>query len=122
MKIYFAHSKKFDFIKEYYLPMQNNNGLKKETLLFPHQNDNSNQNERSFYSNLDLFIAEVSYPATGMGIELGFASDDHIPIYCFYKKGTKPSSSLKCITNAILEYTTPEELADKVAQIVNKYK
>lgn len=122
MKIYFAHSKDFDFIKDYYLPIQNNNDLKKETLIFPHKNDRNNKHERSFYSNLDLFIAEVSYRATGLGIELGFASDDHIPIYCFYKKGTKPNSSLKCIAKDILEYNTSEELANKVAQIVKKYK
>lgn len=58
----------------------------------------------------------------GWGIELGFASDDHIPIYCFYKKGTKPNSTLKCIAKDILEYNTSEELANKVAQIVKKYK
>lgn len=67
MKIYFAHSKNFDYIKDYYLPIQNNSDLKKETLIFPHKNDRNNKHERSFYSNLDLFIAEVSYCATGLG-------------------------------------------------------
>ena len=46
-------------------------------------------------------FAEVSYPATGLGIELGWVSDDNILIYFFYKKGKLPSSSLKCISNHI---------------------
>jgi len=59
------------------------------------KNNSNKKHSRDFYTNLDLFIAEVSYRATGLGIELGWASDDNIPIYCFYKKGTIPNSSFK---------------------------
>ncbi len=122
MKIYFGHSKDFDYVNEYYKPIEENKILQREILIFPHKNDTINKNERSFYTNLDLFIAEVSYKATGLGIELGWASDDYIPIYCFYKKGTKPNSSLKCITNNIIEYNSLEELTNKLEQIVIELK
>lgn len=88
MRIYFGHSRGFDYVNYYYKPIEENKRLQKETLIFPHKNNASNSNKRDFYSNLDLFIAEVSYPATGLGIELGWAKDDNVPIYCFYKKGT----------------------------------
>lgn len=122
MRIYFGHSKNFDYENEYYSPIEKNKTLQKETLIFPHKNDSNDKFERSFYTKLDLFIAEVSYRATGLGLELGWASDDNIPIYCFYKTGTKPNSSLKCVTNHIIEYESPEDLSNKVEQIVTEFK
>lgn len=118
MKIYFGHSKDFNYENEYYKPIEENERLKEETLIFPHKYEKNNKHTREFYTSLDLFIAEVSYKATGLGIELGFASDDNIPIYCFYKKGTKPNSSLKCITNEIIEYESTEQLVNYIENIV----
>lgn len=122
MNIYFGHSKDFDYKNEYYKPIEENQNLENETLIFPHKNQSNNKHSREFYSTLDIFIAEVSYKATGLGIELGFASDDKIPIYCFYKSGTKPNSSLKCLTNYIKEYNSKEELTYYIDQIVKKHK
>lgn len=118
MRIYFGHSKSFDYVNEYYIPIEENKRLQKETLIFPHKNDTNDKFGRDFYTKLDLFIAEVSYRATGLGIELGWVSDDNIPIYCFYKTGTKPNSSLRYITNHIIEYESLEDLSNKVEQVV----
>ncbi len=52
----------------------------------------------------DLVIAEVSLPATGLGIELGWADYSNTPILCIYEKGSKFSSFLKFITNNFIEY------------------
>ena len=122
MRIYFGHSKKLDYENEYYTPILKSEKLKEETLIFPHQNNNNDKFERNFYNTLDLFIAEVSYTATGLGIELGWASDDNIPIYCFYKKGIKPNSSLKCTTSNFIEYNTLEELIYNIEKIVMEFK
>lgn len=118
MKIYFGHSKSFDYENEYYKPIEQNKRLQIETLIFPHKNGENKKHTRDFYTNLDLFIAEVSYCATGLGIELGWASDDNIPIYCFYKKGTIPTSSLKCVSNHIIEYDSLEQLSNNIEKIV----
>lgn len=122
MRIYFGHSNSFDYVNEYYKPIEENKRLQNETLIFPHKFNTNNKHKRDFYTNLDLFIAEVSYRATGLGIELGWASDDNIPIYCFYKKGTVPSSSLKSITNYIIEYDSLEQLSNNIEEIVVKLK
>lgn len=71
MRIYFAHAKNFDYENEYYKPIEENERIKNETFIFPHKNNTNDKFNREFYSNLDLFIAEVSYRATGLGIELG---------------------------------------------------
>ncbi len=118
MRIYFGHSKSFDYINEYYKPIEENKRLQNETLIFPHKNNTNNKHKRDFYTNLDLFIAEVSYRATGLGIELGWASYYNITIYFFYKKGTVPNSSLKSITNHIIEYDSLEQLSNNIEQIV----
>lgn len=109
---------KLIFLNQYYEPISNSNILATETLIFPHKNNEDNYNSREFYSTLDLFIAEVSDRATGLGIELGFAYDDGVPIYCISKKGLKPSRSLAAITDNFVEYETLNDMVEKICEIV----
>jgi hypothetical protein len=39
-------------------------------------------------------------------------------IYCIYKKGNKPSSSIKTITNKIFEYENKNDMLDIINKIV----
>lgn len=116
MKIYVAHSSSFDFKKELYDPILKSSLIKKHTFHLPHQGTQTNS--KIFLEGCNLVIAEVSYPSTGMGIELGWADSFKIPIVCFYKKGTKPSSSLKSITNSIFEYTNSKDLLSKIREVI----
>jgi hypothetical protein len=43
-------------------------------------------NSRESLKTVDIFIAEVSYPATGLGIEIGFTSLYGKRILCISKK------------------------------------
>jgi len=122
LKIYFGHSKDFDFVNEFYNPIENEESLKEETLLFPHKMSRDSRNGRDFYKQIDLFIAEVSHPATGLGMELGWAFDENIPVYCFYRKGIKPSSSLFSITYNVIEYDSAQEMVNQIVVIVQKAK
>lgn len=122
MNIYFGHTKKIDFLNDYYIPIEESEVLQKENLIFPHKEDVNNKHTREFYSTLDAFFAEVSYPATGLGIELGWTSDDKVPIYCFYKQGTKPNSSLKCITDNLIEYENSKDLVEKIERNIVELK
>ena len=65
-------------------------------------------------------IAEVSYPATGMGIELGWAYDDNVPIYCLFQKNMKVSNSLKSITKNIIEYENEKDLLNIIKEIIKR--
>jgi len=59
MRIYFGHSKSFDYENEYYKPIEQNKRLQNETLIFSHKNNENKKHTRDFYTNLDLFIADI---------------------------------------------------------------
>jgi len=62
----------------------------------------------------DVIVAEVSYPSTGQGIELGWATVFEKPIICIFKKDHKYSHSLNFITNQFIEYSNADELISKL--------
>lgn len=122
MKIYVAHSRGFDFQKELYEPIQNSSLTKEHTFIFPHSESAEPFNSKELFQNgCDLIIAEVSYPATGLGIELGWADMLKVPVVCIYKKDSKISDSLKVITDTFLEYSDTNDLITKVAQAIQKH-
>ena len=113
MKIYFGHSKGFDFKNELYKPIRESELNNKYQILFPHETDEFfNSKER--IKNSDLMIAEVTYPATGLGIELGWAEMIGTPVLCVLRKGNKLSGSLKVVTKDFIEYSDPEDLIKKL--------
>ncbi len=120
MRVYLGHSKNFAFEKELYEPIRNSRLNNKHTIVLPHEKSDKPFNSKEFLKNCDLMIAEVSYPATGLGIELGWADIYGIPIICIYKKNTKPSGSLKVITDKFLEYSNSEELIVKIEEIIKQ--
>ena len=122
MKIYIAHSRNIDFINELYKPIKNSVELSKYELILPHERKQENNNNRIFYKNLDMIIADVSRPSTGLGIELGWAYDDNVKIYCIYKKGFKYSSSLKAVSDNFYEYSNELELIDIIKKIISEHK
>lgn len=71
-------------------------------------------NTKDIIKNCDIVLAEVSLPATGLGIELGRASTYSIPIVCISKVGVKISDSLKFITKNFIEYSNSEDLIEKI--------
>jgi len=66
-----------------------------------------------------LLIAEVSLPATGQGIELGWADYAKTSILCIYKKGIQISSSLKFITDNFIEYENEENMISQINDFIN---
>ena len=117
MKIYVAHSRKFDYLNELYKPIRSN--INNHEIILPHESEVFEKHDREYYRNIDLFIADVSYPATGLGIELGFAYDDNKPIYCICKKGNKYCSSIKSITDKIYEYNDMDEMISIIKGLVD---
>ena len=120
MRIYIAHSREFDFKNELYVPIRTDEGLKEHEIIFPHEISDVSSNTRDFYKDIDLIIAECSYPSTGLGIELGWAFDDNTPVYCIHKKGTKVSGSIYAITQNIFEYKDIDEMLKIIEDIIMK--
>lgn len=122
MKIYIGHSRDYDYQNKLYSPIRNDKELQKYEIILPHENNNSILYSKDFYSSIDLFIAEVSLPATGLGIELGFAKRDNTNIVCISNKDTKLSSSLKAVTDKFYTYSSNDELLIIIKQIIKEYE
>ena len=120
MRIYIAHSREFNFKNELYIPIRTDEELKKYEVILPHEISDFSSNTRDFYKDIDLLIAECSYPSTGLGIELGWAFDDNTPVYCIHKKGTKVSGSIYAITQNIFEYKDIDEMLEIIEKITMK--
>lgn len=118
MKIYLGHSKDFDFKKELYTPIRNSDLGSRHEIVFPHETDEF-VNSKNIIKDCDLVIAEVTYPATGLGIELGWAEMLSKPVLCVYKKGSKLSGSLKVVTNDFIEYSDSDDLIKKIEGFIN---
>lgn len=114
MKIYISHSSKYDYINRIYNPIKKSHLNQRNTFFFPHDDNNKVINTKDVISKYDLIIAEVSLPATGQGIELGWADYAKTSILCIYKKGVQISSSLKFITNDFIEYENDIDMINKI--------
>ena len=104
MKIYIAHSREFDYQTELYTPIREDTNLPQDDIILPHEPSHDPKHSRDFYRKLDLMIAEVSYPATGLGIELGWAADDQVPIYA--------------VTDHVLTYSSSAEMLNLIEKII----
>lgn len=62
----------------------------------------------------DIFFAEVSYPSTGLWIELWYAKNYWTKIVCFYKKWAKISWSLKYICDDFFEYKNWVDMINQI--------
>lgn len=119
MKIYISHSSNYDYVNNLYDPIKNSDLIRSNEFFFPHDNKNRIMHTKDIISNSDLVIAEVSLPATGQGIELGYADCFNIPILCVYKKNAKISSSLKFITKDFIEYENINDMINKIDTYIN---
>lgn len=119
MKIYIAHSTGYDYQEELYKPIRNSILSDKHEIVLPHENNIENFSSKEYFNNCDLVIAEVSFPSTGMGIELGWANIQYIRVVCIYKIGTKPSSALNTVSKDFIEYSSSNELIQKLESFCN---
>ncbi len=114
MKVYISHSGKFDFENELYKPLRESVLNESHTFFFPHEGQ-KDLNTKEILKDCDLVIAEVSFPSTGQGIELGWANTMNIPILCISKEeGGKVSNSLKYIASDFIIYFNQKDLISKL--------
>ena len=120
MKIYFAHATSGDYKSDFYAPLREDEILEQYELILPHEDLKQESNQREFYNKLDVMIAEVSSPSTGMGIELGWAYDAGVPIFAFCREGAKMSEAIYAVTDNIIEYIDSNDLVRKVKEVITK--
>lgn len=121
MKVYIAHSRSYDYQRELYDPIRQHINPPDTEIILPHEPGYDSRHTREFYQSLDLVIAEVSYPATGLGIELGWAYDSHVPIVCIYQDGRHLSRSLKAVTTEFYSYRNQSDFIELIKTIIQEH-
>ncbi len=112
MKLYISHSSGFDYTSGLYAPLKKSIA-RDHDIFFPHDSKDV-VNSKSIIQESDLILAEVSYPSTGQGIELGWGDAEGIRIICFYKAGSSPSSAIELISSSSFEYASMDEMLSKL--------
>ena len=104
MKIYVGHASSFDYKTELYKPLKELN-LEGVEFILPHEHTTEPRNSLEQMKLIDLMLAEVSYPSTGLGIEIGWANALGKPVVGIHKTGTIPSPALVEVCREMVEYS-----------------
>lgn len=89
----------------------------------PHENGAEAQlDSRKVLPTCHLMIAEISYPSTGLGMELAWAEHASIPVLCIYKIGCQPSSSVTNLFPDIIGYESNTDMVEKVENWILKHE
>jgi hypothetical protein len=119
LRVRVGHATGYDYEAQLYAVLR---GLKlptDATVSLPHAGGATGDCTKSFFAaGCDLFIAEVSAPSTGLGMELAYADMHGVPVVCVHRSDCRPSSSVKMVSQTILGYESPEELARHVEALV----
>ena len=115
--IYVSHSHKMNYEGELYRPLLNSKISDIYKLILPHSNEYDEVDTKDILINSDYLIAEVSYSGTGIGLELGRAECNNIPIICIIKSGIKCSSSVKRNFD-IIEYSGEDDMVSKLEKLL----
>jgi len=121
MNIYVAHSSAFNYKEGLYKPIAQSNLAHQHHFILPHQAEGLNS-RKVICNDTQLFIAEVSFPSTGLGIEIGYALTHNVPVICLYKQGTTPTNALHFINHQLIEYSDSKDFINQLEIIVNKSK
>lgn len=121
MKIYIAHSSGFDFKQELYLPLRKSNINNIHTIILPHEISKEQYPTKHELPSIDLVVAEVSFPSTGMGIELGWADMLGKKVILLRKTESKVSAALGVLNIfANIEYSSAQDMITKLEAEIAK--
>ena len=121
MKLYLTHASSYDYQSELYEPLKQALA-KNHDIFFPHDPENVDTKSKDIIPTCDYVLAEVSFPSTGQGIELGWADANNVPIICFHREGSRSSRSLRFICDVFIEYNSPQEMAEALVKYFDELK
>ena len=113
MRLYLTHSSGYDYKNELYTPIKRLLTTE-HTIIFPHDDSKEGVNSKDIIPQCDAVLAEVSYPSTGQGIEIGWADASGIPVICFYQSDRIAPSALRFINCRIIIYENQNEMIKKL--------
>ena len=117
--VYISHSSNMDYEKELYQPLLSSKLAERYNFIFPHNEKYKDIDTKNILIKSSCLIAGVSFPGTGIGLELGRAECHNIPVICFIKKGKKCSSSVKR-NFKVIEYYDEKDLVHKLEMVLQE--
>ena len=118
MKIYIGHSTKYDYKNLLYEPLLKSNLAEKHEFILPHASE-ATFNSKEIIEQADLFIAEISEPSLGLGIEIGRAEMINKKILCICNNENKISSSIKYVDVDIIIYSSIKDMISKIEEYLS---
>jgi len=70
----------------------------------------------------DLLIAEVTYKAIGVGIEVGYAAALGKPVISMRRAGSEPSTTVGGLATQAIVYRSPDDLRAQVAAVMQSLR
>lgn len=122
MDIYVGHSSSYDFHERLYRPLKDSKLFKEHNVVLPHETEGLFDSKSFFQEECDLFIAEVSKPSTGLGIELGWADLFDLKIILISKQESDVSSSLKVLDAEHIKYETSKNIPEIINSKIDDKK
>jgi len=120
MKIYIIHASSYNFKDELYKPLRESKLNEYHSLILPYDVSESPINSKQTIQETNMVIAEVSYPSTGEGIDLGWANIYEKRIVCVHKTGSRYSETLKFISTEFIEYSSSQDLVEKLTTLLGQ--
>lgn len=118
MKVFLAHASDFDFRNKLYTPIRASALNTEYEFILPQENGKEEITKETIRG-AKAFIADVSRPSTGAGIEMGWADAYSVPIICIYEKGSAVSSSVDYVARARIEYDSPRNLIAQLTEALS---
>lgn len=89
--------------------------------ILPHDRSDAPFNSLAEMKKCDLMIAEVSFPSTGLGIEIGWAHASGIPLLFLAKSGATVTNALGSIT-VVQFYQDSQEMIQLITSFLQGHK
>ena len=109
-QIYLAHSSNYDFQGGLYKPIKSSHLMSMYEFIFLLDKPDNLPNTKELVKSYSAVIAEMSYPSTGAGIEIGWADALRIPIIFIHNELYNPPPYLKTMSPHIIKYDKSTEI------------
>lgn len=117
-KIYLAHSSKYDFQSELYQPIKQSALMDDYDFVFLLDTPDFLPNTKELIKSYDAVVAEIGYPTTGAGIEIGWADAFGIPLIFIHKDDFKPAAYYYDMGENIISYVSSGDMIEKLQQVL----
>ena len=114
MRIYCAHSSGFDYHTEFYNLIKASPVFANHEFILPHAHGAEPVHSKTAIAEADFVLAEVSFPSTGLGIELGWAEAANTPIWAIHKADKSISTSIKLIAKEVIPYQSLDDVLKRL--------